>query len=178
MIVFINGPFGVGKTAVAERLVKQLPRGLLFDPEWIGFVIKRTWHRLVPYSDYQDDPLWRRLTLFSLRALARTGRPLVVPMCIWRTDYFDQIVGGLRRQHTVHHVCLTASPATLHARLTRRGDAPGSFAFQQVEPCVAAFQSPLFDVRLPTDDQTPDDLVATILALLRQNLQNEQNGES
>ena len=176
MIIFINGPFGVGKTTVAERLVKQVPRALLFDPEWIGFVIKRTWHRLVHYSDYQDDPLWRRLTVLSIRALARTGRPLVVPMSIWRPDYFQAIVGSLRHGPTpVHHVCLTASPATLHARLTGRDDAPGSFAFQRIEPCVAAFQSPLFDLRLPTDDQTPDDLVATILQYFRQNLQNYQN---
>ncbi|MCW5853741.1 MAG: AAA family ATPase [Anaerolineae bacterium] len=167
MIVFINGPFGVGKTTVAERLVQRLPGGLLFDPEWIGFVIKRTWHRLVPYSDYQDDRLWRRLTVFSIKTLARSGRPLVVPMSIWRTDYFDEIVGCLRREKdAAHHFCLTASSEVLHARLTGRGDAPGSFAFLRIEPCVAAFQSPLFDLRLPTDDQTPDALVITILAHL------------
>ena len=164
MIIFINGPFGVGKTTVAERLVKRLPGSLLFDPEWIGFVIKRTWHRLVPYSDYQDDRLWRRLTVFSIKTLARSGRPLVVPMSIWRTDYFDEIVGRLRRERVpVHHFCLTASPEVLHARLIGRGDAPGSFAFQRIEPCVAAFQSPVFEVRLPTDNQTPDALVTTIL---------------
>jgi dephospho-CoA kinase len=32
MIIFINGSFGVGKTTVAEMLVKRISNSLLFDP--------------------------------------------------------------------------------------------------------------------------------------------------
>ena len=41
MIVFINGPFGVGKTTVAERLVGRLPGSLLFDAELVGSFLRR-----------------------------------------------------------------------------------------------------------------------------------------
>ncbi len=40
MIIWINGPFGAGKTTLAERLRDRRPKSLIFDPEEIGFVVK------------------------------------------------------------------------------------------------------------------------------------------
>ncbi|MFB4192719.1 hypothetical protein ACE15J_28305, partial [Klebsiella pneumoniae] len=42
MIIWINGPFGAGKTTLAERLRDRRPKSLIFDPEEIGFVVKET----------------------------------------------------------------------------------------------------------------------------------------
>jgi broad-specificity NMP kinase len=36
MILFINGPFGVGKTSVARVLVQKMPHSMLDDPEVVG----------------------------------------------------------------------------------------------------------------------------------------------
>jgi tRNA uridine 5-carbamoylmethylation protein Kti12 len=36
MIYWINGAYGVGKTAVTKHLVKLLRNGHVFDPELIG----------------------------------------------------------------------------------------------------------------------------------------------
>nr|UHA82472.1 hypothetical protein NNFBJPFD_00218 [Enterobacter cloacae] len=58
MIIWINGPFGAGKTTLAKRLRDRRSKSLIFDPEEIGFVVKET----VPMpasGDYQDLPLWR-----------------------------------------------------------------------------------------------------------------------
>ncbi len=60
MIIWINGPFGAGKTTLAKRLRDRRSKSLIFDPEEIGFVVKET----VPMpasGDYQDLPLWRDL---------------------------------------------------------------------------------------------------------------------
>lgn len=60
MIIWINGPFGAGKTTLAKRLRDRRSKSLIFDPEEIGFVVKET----VPMpasGDYQDLPLWRGL---------------------------------------------------------------------------------------------------------------------
>ncbi len=56
MIIWINGPFGAGKTTLAKRLRDRRSKSLIFDPEEIGFVVKET----VPMpasGDYQDLPL-------------------------------------------------------------------------------------------------------------------------
>jgi broad-specificity NMP kinase len=41
MIVVINGSFGVGKTTVAKLIRRSLPGSAIYDPEWVGFVLRR-----------------------------------------------------------------------------------------------------------------------------------------
>ena len=41
MIIWINGPFGAGKTTLAKRLRDRRSKSLIFDPEEIGFVVKK-----------------------------------------------------------------------------------------------------------------------------------------
>ncbi|MDY2499802.1 hypothetical protein, partial [Salmonella enterica] len=72
MIIWINGPFGAGKTTLAERLRDRRPKSLIFDPEEIGFVVKETVP--IPASgDYQDLPLWRGLTIAAVSEIRRNG---------------------------------------------------------------------------------------------------------
>lgn len=70
MYVLLNGAFGVGKTTVAHELSRQLPGAAIFDPEWIGFVLRR----LPGYarSDYQHLASWRRLSPRTWRSASRT----------------------------------------------------------------------------------------------------------
>jgi len=97
MIVFINGPFGVGKTTVARLLVQRMPHATMYDPEIIGGLLHRILGPFTKVEDYQDYELWRRLVVGGAR-LFRTvsGRPLVVPMTIWDRNVFDSMVPGLR----------------------------------------------------------------------------------
>jgi deoxyadenosine/deoxycytidine kinase len=49
MILFINGSFRVGKTTVAEMLVKRISNSLLFDPFDKKCRKERiTWQRRIP----------------------------------------------------------------------------------------------------------------------------------
>jgi hypothetical protein len=68
MIIWINGAFGAGKTTLAEELSRRLPEAVLFDPEYVGYML-RYWVP-VPTGDFQDLPSWRELvvaTALSLR---------------------------------------------------------------------------------------------------------------
>ncbi len=45
MIIWINGPFGAGKTTLAKRLRDRRSKSLIFDPEEIRFItIVRVFH--------------------------------------------------------------------------------------------------------------------------------------
>ena len=41
MLVWINGPFGGGKTATAYELERRLPGSVVCDPEHLGFGLRR-----------------------------------------------------------------------------------------------------------------------------------------
>ena len=95
MIIWINGPFGAGKTTLAERLRDRRPKSLIFDPEEIGFVVKETVP--IPASgDYQDLPLWRGdlRSLRSARFAGITRRTSSSPMTLVHPDY---LTGDTRR---------------------------------------------------------------------------------
>ena len=40
MIYWINGSYGVGKTTIAECLVKELKKAYVFDPEAVGNAVR------------------------------------------------------------------------------------------------------------------------------------------
>jgi predicted kinase len=167
MLIFINGAFGVGKTTVAELLVSRLPNSLLYDPEEVGGALSRIVRPIVAFDDFQDLPPWRPLLVTTARLLKESyGRTLVMPMTIWRRDYFDEVMTGLRQfEAELFHFCLTATKETLQQRLYQRESSPQALAWtlQRVERCVTAFASPAFAVHLATDNRTPDELAKTIL---------------
>jgi hypothetical protein len=53
VLVWINGPFGGGKTATAFELRRRLPGSVVCDPEHVGFGL----HRMLPpalRANFQD----------------------------------------------------------------------------------------------------------------------------
>jgi hypothetical protein len=71
MIVVINGSFGVGKTTIAKLIRRSLPGSAIYDPEWVGFFLRRLpkWIKLEGSGsdDYQDIVFWRRSTVAGVR---------------------------------------------------------------------------------------------------------------
>jgi AAA domain len=136
-LIWINGPFGVGKTQAAYELCRRLPGSFVCDPEQLGSGLQR----MTPpdlRGDFQDLPLWRQ-GVFSVLDdnLTRSSRVLIVPMTLVNPDYFAEIVGGLRdRGHTVHHVMLLAPRRTLLRRLRSRGEGSRSWGAAQTLRCL------------------------------------------
>lgn len=174
MIVWINGSFGVGKTSLARALSARWPAALLFDPEQLGFMLRRMVPKEVQTGDFQDLPLWRRLTVeTAVGLLGQTNRPLIVPMALVNPAYFDEVVGELRRRGVeVYHFALLGSYDTIRRRIRWRPELPGSkrWALAQVERCLKALEAPEFNVHVDTNGRTVDDILAEVLANLPKDL--------
>lgn len=77
MIVWINGTFGVGKTTTASQLVTLSDRLRVFDPEWVGYLLKANLADQ-PFTDFQQLSAWRRLVPHVADEIIRlTGQSLV-----------------------------------------------------------------------------------------------------
>ncbi|MFD7032357.1 AAA family ATPase [Streptomyces sp. NPDC059917] len=156
MIVWLNGPFGGGKTQTAHELLHRLPGSVLCDPEHIGFGL----HRTLPPAlrgDFQDLPAWRR-GVFEVLDLAAGRQPgtVLVPMTVTEPRYFAETVGLLReRGHDVRHFALLADRATVLRRLRERGLGRGlkreSFAVSRLDGALEALRAPEFAEHLWTD---------------------------
>lgn len=95
MLIWINGPFGGGKTATAYELHRRQPGSAVCDPEHVGFGMRR----MLPAplrGNFQDLPAWRHSITELLRlTLAAYDRPVIVPMTLINRDYFQEIIGKL-----------------------------------------------------------------------------------
>ncbi|MBP2582914.1 hypothetical protein J3A78_003392 [Streptomyces sp. PvR006] len=162
MLLWINGPFGGGKTQTAYELRRRLPGSVVCDPEHIGFGL----HRTLPPAlrgDFQDLRAWRRGVHEVLDLALREYRhgPVIVPMTLTDPAYFAEIVGRLRADHgaeRVCHVALLAQRETVLRRLVERGLGRGlkreSFAVAKLDECLDRLAAPAFAHHLRTDRLT------------------------
>jgi adenylate kinase family enzyme len=134
-VLWLNGPFGVGKTTVARLLTERR----LVDPENIGFVLRRTFWR---GRDYQDVALWRRLVAQQVRLAARRG-PVVVPMTIVDRTVLDHLRGALPGMRMV---VLDAPRDVIDARAIADTADPAArqWRLDNLDRCVTALADPVF----------------------------------
>jgi hypothetical protein len=159
MLLWINGPFGGGKTQTAYELHRRLPSSVVCDPEHVGFGL----HRMLPPTlreDFQDLTTWRHGVHEVLDlVLRRHDGPVIAPMTLVDPRYFTEIIGRLRDDgHDVHHFALLAERSTVLRRLTERGLGRGlkreSFAVARLDDCLKRLQEPEFAEHIHTDHLT------------------------
>lgn len=169
MLLWINGPFGGGKTQTAHEIRRRLPGSVLCDPEHPGFGLRRM---LPPElrGDFQDLASWRQGVVEVLDlTLGRHDGVVIAPMTVTDPRYFAETVGRLRELgHDVRHFTLLAERETVLARLRGRGfgrllryvagkDAPlrrESWAVGQLDHCLERLREPEFAEHLWTDRTT------------------------
>ncbi|MER6981790.1 AAA family ATPase [Streptomyces carpinensis] len=169
MLLWINGPFGGGKTQTAHEIQRRLPGSVICDPEHAGFGLRRM---LPPglRGDFQDLASWRQGVVEVLDlALTKHDGVVIVPMTVTDSGYFAETVGRLRELgHDVRHFTLLAERETVLRRLRERG--PGhllqfvagknagprreSWAVRQLDHCLERLRQPEFAEHLWTDHAT------------------------
>jgi adenylylsulfate kinase-like enzyme len=118
VIVWLNGAFGAGKSTTAKALVALSPRLRLFDPEWVGYLLRANLsdHE---FSDFQQLPPWRTLVPVVAAEVANfTGQDLVAVQTVLDEGYWAELHAGMTvLGHRVVHVLLDAPADVLHARI-------------------------------------------------------------
>ncbi|MES5819681.1 AAA family ATPase [Streptomyces sp. RG80] len=169
MLLWINGPFGGGKTQTAYEIQRRLPGSVVCDPEHAGFGLRRM---LPPElrGDFQDLRSWREGVVEVLDlALTKHDGVVVVPMTVTDSGYFAETVGRLRELgHDVRHFTLLAQRETVLKRLRERGFGHllqyvggknaglgrETWAVRQLDHCLERLSEPEFAEHLWTDHST------------------------
>jgi hypothetical protein len=173
VIIWVNGGFGSGTTALAEELYRRLPDAVVYDPEDVGLML---WKWMRPNGDFQHLPSWRELVVATALSLRRHhAETLIVPMSLIRDAYRAEILGGLADGgEEVLHVFLEADAGVLRERLNACVTHPGNREWDQVahefgmtgvdEMVAAAARQPGGTLMLRSDRLTPVELADEVLA--------------
>jgi hypothetical protein len=169
MLLWINGPFGGGKTQTAHEIRRRLPGSVVCDPEHVGFGLRRM---LPPElrGDFQDLASWRQGVVEVLDlALTKHEGVVIAPMTVTDSRYFGETVGRLRELgHDVRHFTLLAQRETVLERLRERGLGHllqyvagknaglgrETWAVRRLDDCLERLREPEFAEHLWTDDTT------------------------
>lgn len=181
MIVWLNGAFGAGKTTAAFELHRRLPGSFVYDPEEVGFFLRKNLPEACHTADFQDMPLWRSFNYQILKELhERYDGPVIVPMTLVEPAYFDEIVGRLKDAGVpVVHIILYASRETILKRLRKRSlGRLGSeaFAVEAIGRCMEFFERPGVGIRIVTDGASVDQVVEQIAGACGLRLPPERRG--
>jgi hypothetical protein len=167
MLIWLNGPFGGGKTQTAHELWRRLPGSVICDPEHAGFGLRR----MLPSAlrgDFQELAAWRAgvVEVLDLTLRAHKG-PVIAPMTVIEPKYFEETVGRLQTLgHEVHHFSLLARRETVLKRLRERGFGHvmqfvagkntslfrDSWAMSKVDICLERLRDEQFAQHVWTDD--------------------------
>jgi hypothetical protein len=170
MIVLLNGPFGIGKSTVARLLVERIPGAMIYDPEFVGALLRNVLRPIDSVEDFQEYSLWCPLVVDLAGRLVETyGRPLIIPMALWRREYFEAITAGLRRiDERLVCVRMTASRDVLVKRILGRPDEDGPHAWclAHLDVGLAAAADSAFGVEVSTEGRSPADVADDIVRML------------
>ena len=169
MIIWLNGPFGVGKTTLANRLHQEIPDSILYDPENLGDFFQENLPKAVCPEDFQDYPIWRQTTVQIIRDLAtKTGKVIIVPMTVFKKEYYQEIIEqGLREDMYVQHYILVAEKETVLDRLDKRTQENNNWALKHLDNCLQAFEDQIPGQKIDTDGLTVDKIAEIVLEDLK-----------
>lgn len=67
MIIWLNGALSAGKTTCAFELKRRTSNSFVYDPENIGFFIKKNIPKEIRMSDFQDYEQWKTFNYLTLK---------------------------------------------------------------------------------------------------------------
>ena len=164
MIIWLNGPFGVGKMQVATELQRRINGAILYHPDDIGRLLTKQLPQTLQKANFEDYPEWRQWNYQLLKKIATsTQQTIIVPMTISKQQYFDEIVGGLRNEGiTVRHFTLAATPGVIAKRLRQRGNLNNIFTLSHLKQVAEQTETPQFAEILDTNEMTIVEIANTI----------------
>jgi len=156
MIIWINGPYGVGKTQVAFEIHRRLKDSYVYDPEKIGFFIRKNLPSCMWVDNFQDYGLWREFNYSMLKEITLNySGVVIVPMTIINPQYYIEIISRLRESNiSVFHFVLNAEKDELTRRIKNGFGRKNLWTIKQIDKCIVELNNSIFENHINTDHLT------------------------
>ena len=165
MIIWISGAYGVGKSTLAEALLKKINNCIIFDAEIVGDAVRENYPN-EPYGViYEDYPLWCEFNYMLLRDVHNTfHHNILVPMTMVRQNSYDKIIQRLLDDGIdTKMIILEGSYQCVHDRILARGEEEGCWCMENIEMSSNGSKTVQNGYHISTDNRTVDELACIVL---------------
>lgn len=165
MIIWISGAYGVGKSTLAEALLKKINNCIIFDAEIVGDAVRENYPN-EPYGViYEDYPLWCDFNYMLLRDVHNTfHHNILVPMTMVRQNSYDKIIQRLLDDGIdTKMIILEGSYQCVHDRILARGEEEGCWCMENIEMSSNGSKTVQNGYHISTDNKTVDELTCIVL---------------
>lgn len=163
MIIWISGPYGVGKSTLAEAMAEKMENALIFDAEEVGNAVRENYPDC-PYGlIFEDYPLWSEFCYMLLKDIhEKFQKDILVPMTLLREKSYGIIEKLNRDGIKTHLIVLEASYQTVHDRILSRGEEEGCWCMENIE-LARDGSAALPGIHFQTDNRTVAELAAFVM---------------
>ena len=166
MIVWISGPYGVGKSTLAELMAARMENAWIFDAEEVGNAVRENYPGLPHGVIFEDYPLWGAFCCQLLKDIHETcHQDILVPMTLLRKASYG-IIEELRRAGIrTELIILEASGQTVRDRILARGEQEGCWCMEHIGLSRSG-SAALPGLHVATDGKTAGELCEIVLSYL------------
>ena len=168
MIIWISGPYGVGKSTLAEALAEKMEHALIFDAEEMGNAVRENYPNC-PYGViFEDYPLWSKFCYELLKDIHNTfGKNILVPMTMLRRSTYGNIIEKLLADNIdTRLVVLEAGYQSVHDRILARGEEEGCWCMENIELARRESSAIREGLHLDTDGRSVEELAEMVLSYI------------
>lgn len=172
MIIWINGAFGSGKTTCSYEMSRRLDNSFVYDPEDLGYFIRKNTPKSLYKNDFQDYECWRKFNYDMLKYFSNSyNGVIIVPMTIINKNYYYEIIGRLENEGVnIKHFILYANKDTLKSRINKRFEIVNSWAKTKIDDCIKYFYMCIDEEKIFTDNKSIDEIIYEIAQKCNLNL--------
>lgn len=166
MILWINGPYGVGKSTLAEQLHQMRLHSFIFDAEEVGNAVREN---MPPdmFNGYifEGYELWFEFCTMLLEKISQGfDGDIYVPMTLVHPDSFEKIAEPLMKNGIeVRHILLESDYKTVHDRIIERGEEEGCWCMENIKLCLENQRNFRNVIRLKSLGATAPELAREVL---------------
>ena len=167
MIIWLSGPYGVGKSTLAEAMANRMENTLNFDAEEVGNAVRENYPDC-PYGYiFEDYPLWGEFCYLLLKDIhEKFQKDILVPMTLLRKESYKIIERLNRDGIDTRLIILQASHQTVHDRILARGEEEGCWCMENIELARSGCGA-LPGIHIQTDGRYVAELCDTLLEQLK-----------
>lgn len=166
MIIWISGPYGVGKSTLAEAMAAKMENVLIFDAEEVGNAVRENYPDC-PYGYiFEDYPLWSEFCYLLLKDVHKKfHKNILVPMTLLRKKSHSIIEKLNQDGIDTRLVVLEARYETVHDRILARGEEEGCWCIENIQ-LARDGSAALPGIHIHTDGKTVEELRDAVLELI------------